>query len=118
MFYNNILIHPLNPHTLQQANLLHAQLTADGDIQILQQAIFPPLAVAAECQPPFKTAGQQTAVAAIVKVVTCHRRRPLVLTADRGFGMSAALGLAAELTSATPGQGGVEGRISLRGGRA
>lgn len=29
-----------------------------------------------------------------------------------------ALGLAAELTSATPGQGGVEGRISLRGGRA
>lgn len=82
-------------NTLQQANLLHAQLTADGDIQILQQPTFPPLAVSADCQPPFKTAGQQTAVAAIVKVVTGHRRRPLVLTADRGCGKSAALGLAA-----------------------
>lgn len=81
--------------TLQQSNLLHAQLTADGDVQILQRPIFPPLVVVSSCNPPFKTAEQETAVAAIVKVVTGHRRRPLVLTADRGCGKSAALGLAA-----------------------
>ena len=37
---------------------------------------------------------QQTAVNAIVKTVTGHRRRPLVLTANRGRGKSAALGIA------------------------
>ncbi len=41
------------------------------------------------------TAEQQQAIASVVKVVTGHRRRPLVLTADRGRGKSALLGMAA-----------------------
>ncbi|QIA65936.1 GNAT family N-acetyltransferase [Vibrio astriarenae] len=38
---------------------------------------------------------QQSAVQAIVKVSEGHRKRPLVLTADRGRGKSSALGIAA-----------------------
>ena len=38
---------------------------------------------------------QQLAIQKIIKTVTGHRRRPLVLTANRGRGKSAALGMAA-----------------------
>lgn len=43
----------------------------------------------------YQTADQQQAIKAILKVAQGHRRRPLVLSADRGRGKSAALGMAA-----------------------
>jgi tRNA(Met) cytidine acetyltransferase len=48
-----------------------------------------------ELQAPCRSPDQQRAVEAVVKVVTGHRRRPVVLTSDRGRGKSAAFGIAA-----------------------
>ena len=42
-----------------------------------------------------RTEDQQRAVDALVRVATGHRRRPVVLTSDRGRGKSAAFGIAA-----------------------
>lgn len=44
---------------------------------------------------PKATAEQQAAIAAVLKVVHGHRRRPLVISSDRGRGKSALLGMAA-----------------------
>ena len=54
-------------------------------------------AVSSEAAPAesYPTADQQRAVEAIVRVAEGHRRRPLVLTSDRGRGKSSALGIAA-----------------------
>lgn len=44
---------------------------------------------------PYRSVDQQQAVEALLHVVRGHRRRPLVLSSDRGRGKSSALGLAA-----------------------
>ncbi|MDR7122484.1 GNAT family N-acetyltransferase [Rheinheimera soli] len=58
---------------------------------------LPEAMTSAQAELPYRTTEQQIAVAAIHKVVTGHRRRPLVLTAHRGRGKSSALGIAAAL---------------------
>ncbi|MFN6261308.1 MAG: GNAT family N-acetyltransferase [Chromatiaceae bacterium] len=49
----------------------------------------------ATCESPYASACQQQAVAAIWQLMKGHRHRPLVLSAHRGRGKSAALGIAA-----------------------
>ncbi|HHH45049.1 MAG TPA: tRNA(Met) cytidine acetyltransferase [Gammaproteobacteria bacterium] len=57
---------------------------------------LPDVSVSAEAiESPCRTADQQRAVEAVIRVATGHRRRPVVLTSDRGRGKSAALGIAA-----------------------
>jgi tRNA(Met) cytidine acetyltransferase len=78
-------------------------LETDPEVMICQPGVISRMpqpsdfTAASECriEPPCKTPDQQRAVEAVIKVVTGHRRRPVVLISDRGRGKSAAFGIAA-----------------------
>ena len=63
------------------------QVARSGDTTQTEAAASPPV--------PYFSLDQQQAVQGIFKVLSGHRRRPLLLTAHRGRGKSAALGIAA-----------------------
>lgn len=81
---------------LHRQHLAQAQQTVLTEPSASTQATDTKHPADAELVPaPFSSSEQQQAVAAILKVVSGHRRRPLLLTAHRGRGKSAALGIAA-----------------------
>lgn len=77
---------------------LDAQLCLYNFISVGQSQplpVYSPCIAQTELNNDLNLSEQETAIAAIIKTVTGHRHRPLLLTANRGRGKSAALGIAA-----------------------
>ena len=100
--HKNLLPYPLDAHThqgqfirfwlscVQQQNVIILHNNS-----ICRELDWPKPPPADTASVPYATTEQASAVAAILHVVSGHRRRPLLLSADRGRGKSAALGIAA-----------------------
>jgi len=66
-----------------------------GELIVLSEDHIPPLPILNLTNTSIDFSQQQLAINNIIKVVEGHRKRPVVLTADRGRGKSSALGMAA-----------------------
>ena len=81
--------------TLLESTDKASVVTESGEFKASTWPDAPVVVVASTLPDHCRTQEQAQAIAQVYKVVRGHRRRPFVLTADRGRGKSAALGIAA-----------------------